>query len=134
MTGVQTCALPISTLHFGEDVPLVEADREQFKRALINLLDNAVKATGDGEAIELRVDFNKAREMVKIEIADSGTGIKDGDKEKLFLPYFSTRREGTGLGLAIVHRIITEHDGTIKVDDNKPRGTIFTIEIPCSKN
>jgi len=121
-------------VHAGEDIPPVWLDREQFRRALINLFDNAVKATADGETIEVRMDLNNTRDMVKIEIADKGVGIRDEDKDKLFLPYFSTSKEGTGLGLAIVHRIITEHDGIIKVADNEPKGTVFAIELPCSKS
>ncbi|MEC4684876.1 MAG: ATP-binding protein [Nitrospirota bacterium] len=117
-------------LHFGEDIPPVWLDREQFRRALINLFDNAVKATGDGESIEVRVDLNKTRDVVKIELADKGAGIRDEDKEKLFLPYFSTSKGGTGLGLAIVHRIITEHGGIIRIADNEPKGTVFAIELP----
>jgi len=114
--------------------PCCGVDREQFRRALINLFDNAVKATGDGESIEVRVDLNKTRDVVKIELADNGAGIRDEDKEKLFLPYFSTSKGGTGLGLAIVHRIITEHGGIIRVADNEPKGTMFAIELPCSGN
>lgn len=121
------------TLHFGEDIPPVWLDREQFRRALINLFDNAVKATGDGEkTIDVRVNLNKTRDVVKIEIADKGGGIRNEDKEKLFLPYFSTSKGGTGLGLAIVHRIITEHGGIIRVADNEPKGTVFAIELPLS--
>ena len=116
-----------------EDIPPVPLDREQFKRALINLFDNAVKATTDGEAIDVRMDVNEARGSVRIEIADRGVGIRDEDKEKLFLPYFSTGRDGTGLGLAIVHRIVTEHGGIISVADNEPKGTVFAVEIPCAK-
>lgn len=67
---------------------------------------------------------------VMVEISDNGPGIRDEDKEKLFLPYFSTRKDGTGLGLAIAHRVIQEHGGRIRVRDNKPRGTVFTIELP----
>ncbi|NOZ25162.1 MAG: HAMP domain-containing protein [Nitrospirae bacterium] len=121
------------TVHAGEEIPPVLLDREQFKRALINLFDNAVKATTDGEAIEVRLGLNRGRDVVEIEIADRGVGIRDEDKEKLFLPYFSTGRDGTGLGLAIVHRIITEHGGIIKVADNEPKGTVFAVELPCAK-
>ncbi len=117
------------TLRFEDDVPPVEIDREQFKRAVINLVDNAVKATSDGGEISLAVAV-EGDERVRIEIADSGVGIPEADKERLFTPYFSTRKEGTGLGLAIVHRIIGEHGGTIRVRDNKPKGTVFTVEIP----
>ena len=84
--------------------------------------------------ITLRVSFDMTAHLAYLEIADDGPGIKKEDKEKLFLPYFSTKKEGTGLGLAIAHRIITEHGGRIWAKDNTPHGTIFTIEIPLKEN
>jgi len=69
--------------------------------------------------------------LVRIVVADNGPGIPAAEREKLFLPYYSTKRRGSGLGLAIVRRIIAEHGGTIDVGDNTPRGTRFTIELPC---
>jgi two-component system nitrogen regulation sensor histidine kinase NtrY len=67
-----------------------------------------------------------------VEVADDGPGIPPDDKDKLFLPYFSTKKRGTGLGLAIVNRIISDHHGYIRVEDNRPRGTRFIIELPAS--
>jgi two-component system, NtrC family, nitrogen regulation sensor histidine kinase NtrY len=64
-------------------------------------------------------------------VADDGPGIPAEEREKLFLPYYSTKRRGSGLGLAIVRRIVAEHGGSIDVGDNTPRGTRFTIELPC---
>jgi two-component system nitrogen regulation sensor histidine kinase NtrY len=103
-------------------------DAEQIKRALINLLDNAVDAT-DAPG-EVRVVAEQSDSRLAIAVADSGRGIPEEAREKLFLPYFSTKGRGTGLGLAIVHRIVSDHHGTIRVEDNHPRGTIFTIELP----
>jgi two-component system nitrogen regulation sensor histidine kinase NtrY len=103
-------------------------DAEQIKRALINLLDNAVEATeapGRVEVAAYPVDGH-----LEIQVADSGRGIPADAKEKLFLPYFSTKGRGTGLGLAIVHRIVTDHQGAIRVEDNAPQGTVFTVELP----
>ena len=65
-------------------------------------------------------------------VADSGCGVSPEDKEKLFLPYFSTKNRGTGLGLAIVNHIVAEHNGHIRVEDNKPTGARFTVEIPVA--
>jgi two-component system nitrogen regulation sensor histidine kinase NtrY len=79
------------------------------------------------------VHLNVSSNRVFIDVADNGPGIPEEDKEKLFLPYFSTKKEGTGLGLAIAHRIVREHMGYIRVRDNKPRGTVFTIEIPIKE-
>ncbi|HZI64626.1 MAG TPA: ATP-binding protein [Thermoanaerobaculia bacterium] len=103
-------------------------DGEQIKSALINLLDNAVEATGAPGRVEVRVAARDGH--LEIQIADTGPGIPPEAKSKLFLPYFSTKGRGTGLGLAIVHRIVTDHHGTIRVDDNRPRGTVFTIALP----
>lgn len=113
-----------------EDAPAVDLDGEQFKRVLINLFDNAIQAMKNGGALDVRVIFDVPSDRALIEIADDGTGIKDEIKEKLFLPYFSTKKDGTGLGLAIANRIIKEHGGYIRVRDNVPKGTIFTIVIP----
>jgi two-component system nitrogen regulation sensor histidine kinase NtrY len=103
-------------------------DPEQIRRAVGNLLNNAVEAT---EAGEVRVTARRAAHRVVIEVADPGRGVPDSDKEKLFLPYFSTKGRGTGLGLAIVHRIVNDHDGRISVHDNYPKGTRFEIELPA---
>ena len=115
----------------GEVDPALAAvwiDGEQIKRALINLLDNAVEATeapGQVAVAAYPVDGH-----LEIQVADSGRGIPADAKEKLFLPYFSTKGRGTGLGLAIVHRIVTDHQGAIRVEDNAPHGTVFTVELP----
>jgi two-component system, NtrC family, nitrogen regulation sensor histidine kinase NtrY len=103
-------------------------DPEQIRRAVGNLLNNAVEATDSGE---IRVTARRAPHRVLIEVADPGRGVPDTDKEKLFLPYFSTKGRGTGLGLAIVHRIVNDHDGRISVHDNYPKGTRFEIELPA---
>ncbi|HYM59399.1 MAG TPA: ATP-binding protein [Thermoanaerobaculia bacterium] len=103
-------------------------DPEQIRRAAGNLLKNAVEAT---EAGEIRVSARRAPHRVVIEVADPGRGVPDNDKERLFLPYFSTKGRGTGLGLAIVHRIVNDHDGRISVHDNYPKGTRFEIELPA---
>ena len=103
-------------------------DPEQISRAVGNLLKNAVEATESGE---IRVTARRAPHRVVIEVIDPGRGVPDSDKEKLFLPYFSTKGRGTGLGLAIVHRIVNDHDGRISVHDNHPTGTRFEIELPA---
>jgi two-component system nitrogen regulation sensor histidine kinase NtrY len=109
------------------DIELL-VDPEQIRRAVGNLLKNAVEATESGD---VRVSARRAPHRVVIEVADPGRGVPDADKEKLFLPYFSTKGRGTGLGLAIVHRIVNDHDGRISVHDNHPRGTRFEIELPA---
>jgi two-component system nitrogen regulation sensor histidine kinase NtrY len=113
-----------------EESPLVELDEEQFKRVMINIFDNAIHAISNKGRIDVRLRFELPSNMVSIDIADNGPGIRDEDKERLFLPYFSTKKDGTGLGLAIANRIIAEHRGYIRISDNEPKGTLFTIEMP----
>jgi two-component system nitrogen regulation sensor histidine kinase NtrY len=115
------------SVHADADLSLL-MDPEQIRRAVGNLLKNAVEATDGGE---IRVSARRSRQRIVIEVADPGRGVPDRDKEKLFLPYFSTKGRGTGLGLAIVHRIVRDHDGQISVHDNHPRGTRFEIQLPA---
>jgi two-component system nitrogen regulation sensor histidine kinase NtrY len=116
---------------FGGDVPLVRLDSEQVRRVIINLVDNAIEATERRGHIVVETQRDAANNVVRVFVADDGPGIPPVEREKLFLPYYSTKRRGSGLGLAIVRRIIAEHGGSIEVGDNVPRGTRFTIELPC---
>ncbi|OGW37995.1 MAG: hypothetical protein A2Y97_10095 [Nitrospirae bacterium RBG_13_39_12] len=116
-----------------DNPPMIELDGEQFRRVMINIFDNAVQAMPDGGSINVTANFDIPSNIVYISISDSGPGIRDEDKEKLFLPYFSTKKDGTGLGLAIANRIIAEHRGYIRVRDNEPIGTVFTIELPIKE-
>ena len=102
-------------------LPPVNLDREQFQRVVVNLVDNAAEAMQDSLVKELHIATQPgAAETVELVIADSGCGVSPDDKEKLFLPYFSTKNRGTGLGLAIVSHIVAEHNATIRVEDNRP--------------
>jgi two-component system nitrogen regulation sensor histidine kinase NtrY len=112
------------------DVGDVRVDPEQVKRVLINLIDNAIEATNRRGTIVLETSRDRAAGFVRIVVADDGPGIPAAEREKLFLPYYSTKGRGSGLGLAIVRRIVAEHGGSIDVADNVPRGTRFTIELP----
>jgi two-component system nitrogen regulation sensor histidine kinase NtrY len=113
----------------GEDAGFAWADAEQLRGALINLLDNALEATEAPGRVEVRTERSDGR--LSLQVADTGRGIPAHAKEKLFLPHFSTKGRGTGLGLAIVHRVVADHHGTIRVEDNQPRGTVFTIDLPA---
>jgi len=117
------------------DVPPVLADPEQLKRAMVNLIDNAAEALEHSTLKEIwvRTAFDPERDVVEVVVADSGPGISAEAKERLFLPFFSTKRRGTGLGLAIVSRIVTEHKGSIRVEENLPTGTRFVIELPVER-
>jgi two-component system nitrogen regulation sensor histidine kinase NtrY len=112
------------------EVPTCKVDKEQIKRVMINLLDNAIGAIDGDGVIEIDLSFDKEQEMVRIEVADNGRGIPREHKIRLFEPYFSTKKQGSGLGLAIVSTIISDHNGFIRVHDNKPCGTKFIIELP----
>ncbi len=117
-------------------LPAVIIDGEQIKRALVNLIDNAAEAlasvAGDRRITVITREVAE-RETVELVVADTGPGISPEDRERIFDPYFSTRKRGTGLGLAIVNRIVAEHQGRIRVQENQPRGARFTIELPSGK-
>jgi two-component system nitrogen regulation sensor histidine kinase NtrY len=114
----------------GPDLPFVRLDPEQIRRVVLNLIDNAVEAMERHGEIVVGTEHDAANAVVRLTVADDGPGIPAGERDKLFLPYYSTKRRGSGLGLAIVRRIIAEHGGSIEVGDNTPRGTRFTIELP----
>lgn len=112
------------------EVPVFNLDREQIKRAMINLLDNAIEAMNGAGRVVVDLDYDKVLQMVRIQVADNGRGISPENKSMLFEPYFSTKKQGTGLGLAIVSTIITDHNGFIRIQDNKPKGSRLIIELP----
>jgi two-component system nitrogen regulation sensor histidine kinase NtrY len=116
---------------YDNNVPEVDIDKKQIKMALINLIDNGIQAKAD--KVWLNTFFHSSMDLIRIEVIDNGTGIREEDKDKLFFPYFSTKKEGTGLGLAIVNSIISKHRGYIRVQDNVPRGTQFIIELPVAQ-
>ena len=114
-----------------DEVPRFPFDREQIKRVLINLLDNAVAAVGGtGGKIGMEIRLDSQENAAFIEVWDNGPGVPEADKPRLFEPYFSTKKTGTGLGLAIASTIIADHDGYIRVRDNDPTGARFVIELP----
>jgi two-component system, NtrC family, nitrogen regulation sensor histidine kinase NtrY len=126
---------------FASALPPVRLDVEQIRRVVVNLVDNAIEALGgmqagprpDGEPprITIGTEHDPANAVARITIADNGPGVPAADREKLFMPYYSTKRRGSGLGLAIVRRIVAEHGGSIELGDNVPRGSRFVIELPC---
>jgi two-component system nitrogen regulation sensor histidine kinase NtrY len=125
---------------FVEDLPSVRVDVEQIRRVMINLVDNAVEALGgtsararpDGSVPRIVVEtrHDRVNGVARILVSDNGPGIPQGDRDKLFMPYYSTKKRGSGLGLAIVRRIIAEHGGSIEVEDGVPSGSRFTIDLP----
>ncbi len=116
------------------DLPPVMADAESMRRVVANLVDNAAEAMQDSPVREIYIStaLTDEKETVEMVVADTGHGITRELKEKLFLPYFSTKERGTGLGLAIVSRIVEEHHGTVRVEPNRPTGAKFVIDLPVA--
>ncbi|OQY04403.1 MAG: PAS domain-containing sensor histidine kinase [Desulfobacteraceae bacterium 4572_123] len=112
-------------------IPEIKLDRQQIKQAMINLVDNAVASIIGQGTILITITHDPILNMIRMEIADTGSGIADEDKIRLFEPNFSTKKTGMGLGLTIVSTIISDHDGMIRVQDNQPRGAKFIIELPA---
>jgi nitrogen fixation/metabolism regulation signal transduction histidine kinase len=121
-------------LELADDLPRVMADPEAIKRVVANLVDNAAESLKDSVVREIRVATSllETRDGVEIEVSDTGGGVTAETKERLFLPYFSTKARGTGLGLAIVARILEDHGGTIRVEENHPVGSRFLVELPVA--
>ena len=126
---------------FAPSLPTVLVDAEQLRQVIINLLDNAMEVLGgpagpsrpDGQSPTITIATAHDREagVVRVVVSDNGPGVPAADRDKLFMPYYSTKGRGSGLGLAIVRRIIVEHGGRIEVGEAAPSGTAFTIELPC---
>ncbi|HXM94326.1 MAG TPA: ATP-binding protein [Candidatus Dormibacteraeota bacterium] len=118
-----------------ENLPSVRADAGLLRSVVVNLIDNAAEALENSTFREIRVStcLRVDAEIVEIAVADTGHGISPEDKDKLFLPHFSTKDRGTGLGLAIAARIVEEHGGSLHVEDNYPAGSRFLVELPVSE-
>ncbi len=120
---------------FAVDLPPMRADSELLRSVLVNLIDNAAEALEGSPAKEFMVSTRTASHGAALEIivADTGRGISPDDKDKLFLPHFSTKDRGTGLGLAIAARVAAEHHGSIRVEDNSPVGSRFILRLPAAE-
>jgi two-component system nitrogen regulation sensor histidine kinase NtrY len=113
-----------------QKLPIFNIDRDQMKRVMINLIKNGLAAIDKEGEIKIQTGYDPKLQMVRLELSDNGCGLPGEDKEMLFEPYYSTNKSGTGLGLTIVNAIIADHNGYIRVRDNKPKGTTFLIELP----
>lgn len=120
--------------NLADNVPQVRADTSLLRSVVVNLIDNAAEALENSPFREITVSTRVPAdsETVEISVSDTGQGISPEDKDKLFLPHFSTKDRGTGLGLAIAARIVAEHGGAIHVEDNSPVGSRFVIELPVA--
>jgi two-component system nitrogen regulation sensor histidine kinase NtrY len=112
------------------DLPSLRLDGPQIKRVIINLVDNAVAALGEKGSIEITTRFDPSLRRAFLAVADTGPGVPPASRESIFAPNFSTKRKGSGLGLAIARRIVEDHGGEIRVEDNSPQGARFLIELP----
>ena len=121
---------PVQFEFIPNELPVLNVDRDQMKRVMINLVKNSLAAIENGGKIRIQTNYDPKLQTVRLEVSDDGRGIPEGDKERLFEPYFSTKKGGMGLGLTIVNAIISDHNGYIRVRDNKPKGTTFLIELP----
>jgi two-component system, NtrC family, nitrogen regulation sensor histidine kinase NtrY len=117
------------------NLPAIRADAQLLRSVIVNLIDNAAEALEDATVREISIGTHLRPESdtIEIAVADTGHGISPEDKDKLFLPHFSTKDRGTGLGLAIAARIISEHGGSLRVEDNRPVGSRFLIELPVAE-
>lgn len=119
-------------VEFGPDIPSpLQLDSEQMKRAIINIIDNAIGVMEKSGRIAIRTAFDAGRSRVDVAITDSGPGVSDEDKNLLFLPHYSGKKKSTGLGLAIVSQIVRDHNGSVDLENIKPHGARFTIHIPA---
>jgi two-component system nitrogen regulation sensor histidine kinase NtrY len=114
-----------------EDLPELRLDPDQMKRVLINLVDNSIAALDERGRIVVATEYDRVAARARLIVADDGPGIAPEDRDQLFVPHFSTKKRGSGLGLAIVSRIVQEHLGTIRAEDNDPRGARFVVELPA---
>ena len=114
-----------------EQNPTIRANVDEIKQLFLNLILNATQAMPHGGRLEIATSITE-NERVRIKIADSGVGIPEKDRSKIFDPFFSTKApgEGTGLGLTLVHAIIERSGGTIQLESQEGKGTTFIIEFP----
>ncbi len=117
--------------HFDGTLPPLNLDRDQIKRAFVNLFENAVEAMDGRGTLQIATSYDIELKRVRVEVSDEGDGIATEDMDKLFLPYFSRKKGGTGLGLAIVNRIVLDHNASIHVIPREPKGTTFIIAFPA---
>ncbi len=115
------------------DLPDLRLDPDLIRRVFINIIDNAIEATSGKGRILVATSNDREAQLVRVEVSDDGPGIPAGERDKLFMPYYSTKQRGSGLGLAIVSRIVAEHRGKIRVEENRPRGSRFIIELPVAE-
>jgi len=113
-----------------DSIPILDLDKEQLKRAIMNLLENAVAASGPHGKVEIQSRYEPILRIASVSISDNGPGIAPEDRERIFDPYFTRKQGGTGLGLTIVSAIVADHNGFIRVKESDDRGACFIVELP----
>jgi two-component system sensor histidine kinase AtoS len=119
---------------FDEHIPNVQADPMQLRQIFLNLLLNAAEAMPDGGTLHMKTFYEQAAKTITVRVSDTGKGIEESSMNKIFQPFFTTKRKGTGLGLAIIKRLIEQHEGAIGVENNPGGGATFTISFPETRN
>lgn len=119
---------------FDEHIPHVQADPMQLRQIFLNLLLNAAEAMPDGGTLHMKTFYEQAAKTIRVRVSDTGKGVEKGSMNKIFQPFFTTKRKGTGLGLAIIKRLIEQHEGAIEVENNPGGGATFTISFPETRN
>jgi two-component system nitrogen regulation sensor histidine kinase NtrY len=131
---------PQITFNFIADnsLPDLIIDPEQVRGIMINLIDNAIEALSEqgnsensvAKKVVVKTNYSRKRKIASFEVCDNGPGVSDENKARIFEPYYTTKSGGTGLGLAIVTSAVADHQGTIRVYDNLPRGAKFVVDLP----
>lgn len=121
-------------LRLSGELPVIEADTEQVKQVILNLVLNGVQATEDKQKpVTISTEFLPERDCIELRVADQGCGIPREDLDRIFIPFFTTKSNGTGLGLAVCQRIVLNHGGTIYPESQVGRGTEFVIRLPVQR-
>jgi signal transduction histidine kinase len=115
-------------LELTSSLPQIQADPELLRRALQNLVLNAVDAMGSGGTLTVRTAGTD--DAVQLSVSDTGSGLTPEECDRLFTPYYTTKQYGTGLGLAIVQSVVSDHGGNIAVQSEPGRGATFVITLP----
>ncbi len=116
---------------FDETMPPLPADPNALEQVFINIILNSIQSMDSEGSIDISTQYDKTRQLIRIEFKDTGAGIPDSIRSRIFDPFFTTKERGFGLGLSISYEIITAHGGTIAFRPNSPQGTICVVELPC---
>jgi two-component system NtrC family sensor kinase len=120
----------IEVMKFLNPLPEIQADPAHMKQVCLNLLINACEAMEGGGTLTIRSDYRPDTHIVTISVRDTGVGIEEKDRVRIFDPFFSTKKKGTGLGLSVINGIVTRHGGKVEIDSTPGKGTDFRVILP----